>query len=367
MLFWLLFFPTILFAQFDYGTGADGACTQATFSTGGTYNCTSVNISGAINLTGDGSSALIIKATGAVNITANITLSGNPGSAGVLNGANNDNNGGAGGPGGGAGGNYNGLGGNFSGLAGSGNFAGAGGTDGVPAGSSGAAGGGGGNGTSGGTGDSTSVAGGSGGSSASANSLATSFFGGSGGGAGGRASEILGGSGASGGGGGGALRITAQNGITINADIFMDGGAGGNGLLETARASGSGGGGAGGSLLLESQSAISYTGQFRADGGNGGTIAAHANGGDGGIGRFLIRVPGGESSGLVDIASLSILTTGLNVVIADSNVNEFSDDITSGCGSIDITNSKPPFGGTLFLGFILILFLLKLKSKVLKS
>lgn len=109
----LFAFPLLLlslsaYAQLDTGTGADGACngTTPSFANGGTFNCTTLNLS-SISFNA-GASPLIIKVQGNANISGNINLSG-------VNGISNDlysgpaggNPGGQGGPGAGNGGGDN--------------------------------------------------------------------------------------------------------------------------------------------------------------------------------------------------------------------------------------------------------------------
>lgn len=135
-------------------------------------------------------------------------------------------------------------------------------------------------------------------------SVSTTFQPGSGGG-GGSADYLnrpaFGGT-SGGGGGGGALRIWAQDSISVSGRLLANGGAGGDAYIGTNGMAGcdpqpgaAGGGGSGGVIFLRAP-AISVSGgaQVSAAGGEGGFASLYATGGGGGaggLGRIRISAP----------------------------------------------------------------------------
>lgn len=291
----------------DFGDGSNGNCTEATFTTGGTYNCQTVVISSDVNV--QGSSPLIIRVLSTVQINAVLSVDGSNGQNGGLTGANVISLGGAGGAGGNSGGNCS--------LAAADNCAtisfndgdGAGaGTGGTASGAAGGGGGGGGafqsaglNGEDGSAGHS----GGNGGASyGSATSLKDSPQAGSSGGAAGNGhipfDEYTGGGG---GGSGGILKIVAQGSISISSTGILRANGGDGGAASSPGNSdggGGGGGGSGGLIHLISASTISNQGTIEARGGSGGpgpTTSGGGDGGAGGLGFILIENPTGTITG----------------------------------------------------------------------
>ncbi|MCO4764197.1 MAG: hypothetical protein KC502_21980, partial [Myxococcales bacterium] len=263
----------------ECGTGKDGDYkpTKSTSLTGKTYNFKDFIIPKGITVTVTGSSALVIYATGQVQIAGTLRLSGAVGTE-VYQGYNSGKcyNGGAGGPGGSAGG---------QGCYGQNGKAGAGPGGGKGGYSSGYGSGGGGAGHA--TKGTTAQKGSSGqtpgaGGNSYAGISGGSLLGGSGGGAGGYGSAYNA-SGAGGGGGGGAVKITAPK-VAVTGMIDARGGAGGRCRSNTD--GGAGGGGSGGAIWLRGGNVSVQGGTVIATGGAGGD-AMHtqsSNGGDGGAG-----------------------------------------------------------------------------------
>lgn len=261
----------------DGGTGLDGAysCTSGTCSlAGATYNYTTFNVSAGATVNITGTSALIIKATGAVTINGTLSANGGNG-AGTVGGA-----GGAGGYAGGAGGtNYG------AGVSGSGPGAGGG----RPSAASGNGGGAG----HGGAGGGAVTNGGAGGTTYN-----TANTGGSGGGGGGGGGAGQGGGG--GGGGGGTINITATGAVAIGSSgiVRASGGTGATG-------SGSGGGGSGGRVTISTADNITNSGAIQASGGNAGT-----NAGGGGGGRIILADIDGTVAGTTSVTGGSGTAAG---------------------------------------------------------
>ncbi len=251
----------------DGGTGADGAysCTSGTCNlAGATYNYTTFNISSGATVNVTGTTALIIKATGAVTIAGTLNLNGGNGYTGNYAGGGN---GGSGGYAGGSGGNT-GCGDvchSTSGYSGGGPGGGGGGyADGSNDGGSGG-GGGGGYGGYGGGGGITDPA--PGGGPGAGGGTYTTITGGSGGGG---SASFYGG----GGGGGGYLKISSAESIINSGTINANGGNGGDSA---------GGAGSGGRISLAAPS-ITNNGAINAKGGSAG-----AYGGSGGGGRVFLN------------------------------------------------------------------------------
>lgn len=285
---------TSLYAQIDTGDGSLGACTRATFSGGGTYNCASLDISAGAAVTfGNGAAPVIIKVQGNVTINAAISVAGVAGNPDLnINGANQ--NGGLNGPGATPGGGV---------LAGS--FAPQNGSDHITAtdsngkaGSNGACGGGGGGGAfaiAGDPGSDCTIIGPSGaGGNIFYSDIPSPLLGGLGGGSGGDGFPGFYGAG---GGGGGAILIMAGGNIIINGNISARGGKGGDAI---ARASGEGGGGGGGGsggvVAIKSAGQITNNGTIDSDGGTGGIAGDGGNGGDGGHGFVILE----DVDGIID-------------------------------------------------------------------
>lgn len=313
-----LFSFTFQVAAIDVGDGSDGVCVTGTFvSTKKNYQCTSLNITGALNLfsgsgQGAGGADLVIKVQGDVTIAngATFNLSGANGIDGNTAGAIA---GGAAGAGGSAGGNStatNGANGNGTGAGTGGIFAP------IPAVNPFSVGGGGGGGSYSnisitipiiGDQDGAPIAAGTNGPVYGAEiNFETSFLGGSGGAAGGTGVDNTATPapattwfGSSGGGGGGAIHIVAGGDITVAGTIISSGGVGGGAGGEIG--SGGGGGGSGGAIWLQAAGAllVSSTGSINAAGGAGGiNVSGFGTGGDGGDGR--IRLDDGDGAIVID-------------------------------------------------------------------
>lgn len=372
LLFTSSLLPFQLFASLDIGDGSDGACNLSGTITSATFNCTTLTIAAPL-IINSGTSPLILKVQGAVNISSSITLTpvnGNnsvggsastiAGAIAIMNGAN--------------GGKYNG--GTFLGEAGEETQTGCGGGAGIGDDTGGTKGSGGGAGGSHGTTGAAGIAGtdGVGGLAGNINTvnLSTSLVGGSGGGASGKAiSGFVSEAGASGGAGGGAIRITSGSllNITAGGSITANGGAGGNGNSQ----SGGGGGGSAGSINLQSENLITVAGSLTLTGGSGGTGAGGGgNGGSGGVGRIRFDTINGSAD--VDTTGATI-TAGVvleygTVTRTDiSSIVQFNGDITSGCATIDTENHPPSINGGLgsiaigFLSLLLLLYSLKALKK----
>lgn len=281
--FFLLLFSFSAFAQLDVGNGSDGACTQATFglNNGGTFNCTTLNITGALPAFAAAASPLIFKVQGSVTISFAINLNG---ANGITNLALSTSSGGDGGPGAGNGGGDDGSGtplGGSDGPPNSGFAASAGNL------TCGDGGGGAGFSIAGSIGDSCTGGIATPGAGGSVFDIETLFRGGFGGGAGGDSSD---GEYGGGGGGGGAIHIAAGGDVSIASSITANGGDGGNGGAATPDGGG-GGGGSGGVIWIQSLGQINMTGSLDALAGTGGdgNTAADGIGGDGGLGFVLLE------------------------------------------------------------------------------
>tara|TARA_R110000868_G_scaffold117600_1_gene312188 strand:- start:10267 stop:11355 length:1089 start_codon:yes stop_codon:yes gene_type:complete len=349
----LLFISSNTFA-IDFGNGSLGACTDATFAAGngGTYQCDSVTITGAV-VFNTSQPAVIILARDHIDISGTISLNGAIGNNGNATAAS-DILGGAAGAGGFSGGSY--LGNtqaDESGRKGLGSFAGLGGTGQWVGANDGAGGGGAGNGTAGNAGIAASNTAGA------AGVASNSLSGGSGGGAGGAGNDgIFVYSPGSGGGGGGFLTLRAANTITVSGTLNANGGNGGNGTA-AANGSGSGGGGAAGTLVLQAVNGVSLSGSINLAGGTGGNAGSPGVGGNGGVGRLSVQTSGASninSSGLA-------LTAGVVIERGDLFTNEFRSDIATGCGSIDLDQNSNQAATTL-AAMLLIIFSLPAITKI---
>lgn len=285
-----LFISFSALAQFDPGTGALGPCTAATFTNGGTYNCSTLTLSATPAFVLN-STPIIIKVTGTVTIDGTVDLRGQPGAPLTFTGLAQQ--GGDGGPGNaGDGGGDDGGGTHESGSDAS-NASGAGAGPGNA--TCGDGGGGAGFAFAGDPG--TDCPGGTNNAGAGGTTVPAIEFsldgilrGGFGGGAGAFASGDYG----SGGGGGGFIKIMAAGNITITGtgNLLADGGDGG----AAGPDGGGGGGGSGGVIWLQTSSNIIIDGVVSADGGLGG--AAALGGGLGGAGGFgIIRLE--DSDGVI--------------------------------------------------------------------
>jgi hypothetical protein len=331
--FLLLSILDLMAITINVGDGSDGICNDAfiTANGAGTYNCTEVEITAIHNLSG--ATPLILKATGTVLISGTINLDGADGGDGT-NSTIADIAGGVAGAGGNDGGDYpNGL---NSGLDGAETTVGSAGEGGelatgtcLTSGDAGGGGGGGGNGSAGSIGGPASTASQAAGGAVLMENLLITLIGGAGGGAGGCAYQgfpAFGSfSGGAGGGGGGAVRITADEAVTLSGTITANGGAGGDGNTF----SGGGGGGAGGSIVIQSQVSIDVTGTLSITAGAAGTNGGGTGGagGDGGYGRIRLDALDGRAG--VDISSATInpgaVTIEYNAV--DPITLNFSSDI----------------------------------------
>lgn len=333
LIFLLLIFSNSLYAV-DFGTGAEGNCSDGDFTTARTYNCANVTITGPVTIN-TGTVALVIKATGSITI-GNLTVS-----------ANNGDNGAAG---------YvdrttaTGLAGGFAG----GNFLGAfpndqrtGGNGAGPNGGTGGAGG-----TAG-----TNGAGGTGGGKGTG-----SLSGGSGGGAGGSGDDgiINTASPGTGGAGGGFITLAGQQGVTVNGTISANGGNGGNGFNNGGATSGGGGGGTGGSILIRTFGSVDLSSATIAlAGGNAGAGGDGTNAGTAGAtGRLRLETVGGSSI----LTSGLNLTAGVTIERADLFENNFEGKIATGCGSVDLDNNQN--GGLQFLLALLLIIALPAIAKI---
>lgn len=289
LLLFSLFLSTSLFAQVDTGNGSSGACTRTTIANGGTFNCTSLDISGAPFTFNSGATAVVIKVQGNVSITTSVSLEGGVGpndqdtSGPTLPGGNA-------GPGATRGGGV--LLGSFSPQDGEDPDA----TDANgKAGVSGNCGSGGGGGSFAALGINGTACTNAGGPSGvmTFTDIPSPLLGGLGGGSGGDGFAGLYGGG---GGGGGALLIMAGGNVLINGNISARGGNGGNSALNGGNGGGGGGGGSGGVVAIKSLGQITNNVVIDADGGNGGIGAAGGNGGNGGHGFVLLE----DADGIID-------------------------------------------------------------------
>jgi len=335
--FFLFLYAQSLYASIDTGTGADGACSQATIVAGTrTYNCTSLTIGAANSVfNAQAGSVVVIKVVGSVTISNTFNLNGGNGADGdAANTVKAGGVAGAGGSNGGASAGYN-----VNGTVGSGTGGGAGGLDIVSINNGTLATGGGGGGGSYGSVSATvasngyngtaSAPGTSGaqGSTYGTNSLfESSFLGGSGGGAGGSSDDNLGTeiSGSGGGGGGGAVHIVAGGDVTISGTINANGGnGGGNGGNDNA----GGGGGSGGAIWIQSLGNIIISGTLNATGGTGGTNLSTLNGGSGGNGRIRLDdidgniTGGGTVTPNATVNSIASLSASSNTLALESDIS----------------------------------------------
>ena len=296
LLFSLLITSSVL-AQVDTGNGSNGVCTRATIANGGTFNCTSLDISGAPFTFNNGASAVVIKVQGNVSINTSVSL------AGGIGGSDLDVNGitvagGSAGPGA-----------TFGGGVIQNSYSAQNGIDHVSvtdsngkAGVVGACGTGGGGGSFAGIGINGSICP----PTTDVGEAGEIFFqdipspllGGLGGGSGGEGTAGFYGAG---GGGGGALLIMAGGNIIINGNISARGGNGGS--SNSSNAGGGGGGGSGGVVAIFSLGQITNNGMIDADGGIGGVAAAGGNGGNGGHGFVELEDIDGNIDGIGSIPS----------------------------------------------------------------
>lgn len=344
----------------DVGDGSDGICDEVTITATpkNYYQCTSLNINGAITVfkagqAGAGVGPVVIKVQGDATIGAggSIDFSG-------ANGAFGNNTvrpGGAAGAGGGAGGSSQ-IG--AAGLSGNGPGAGIFGqyvAD-DPAGTSSYGGGGGGGSykTKSATvpNDGFDSNGGGAGSAGtngpifvtSESQFDSNFSGGSGGGAGGggtiNGSAV---SGSSGGGGAGAIRIISGGNIVVAGQIIFNGGAGGgigsSGGSPT-QSSGAGGGASGGAVWLQAVGSlkIENTGSISALGGLGGKNDFDLIGGNGGNGGIRLD----DADGVIENLGVG------NILPSDYYHTTFGSTATSrlytssvACGRVALEDQKP--------------------------
>jgi len=368
-------------SAFDTGTGADGACTEATLVSGKrTYNCTSLTISAAgdSDFFAQAGTLVTIKVEGSVTINGTFNIGGANGGNGSVA---DPINGGTGGPGASAGGTCNqganacgtvagdnnglGLGAGLGARAGTNNgFAGDGSGGGGGGGSFGALGSAGASGVTNNAG-SAGAAGSVGSLYASQSTWETSFVGGSGGGSGGLGQESAGTThrAGSGGGGGGAIRIMAAGDITINGTLSSPGGNGGEGQIGTtpnqSDDGGCGGGGSGGAIWLQSAGNIINAGTLSAPEGTGGTCAAANNqggaGGDGGSGRIRLDDSDGVISNVGTISPAALVTTLVIPSGTTALKREYEGDLS--CGLVDFSDSSAPPSGPFQLVLTIFLFL----------
>lgn len=295
LLFSLLITSSVL-AQVDTGNGSNGVCTRATIANGGTFNCTSLDISGAPFTFNNGASAVVIKVQGNVSINTSVSLAGGIGGSDLdVYGAIVP--GGSAGPGATPGG---GVDGSFTAQ------------DGIDhplltssngkAGVAGLCGGGGGGGSFAALGTNGTACNGSFGIAGSLyfNNIPSPLVGGLGGGSGGEGLVTVYGAG---GGGGGSLIIMAGGNIIINGNISARGGNGGSAANNSGNGGGGGGGGSGGVVAIFSLGQITNNGMIDADGGIGGVAAAGGNGGNGGHGFVELEDIDGNIDGIGSIPS----------------------------------------------------------------
>lgn len=334
----MILFSKNAFAYFDTGTGANGACTQATIVAGTrTYNCTTLNITVANSVfNAVGGSAVVIKVQG--DVTISNTLSANGGVGANANGAGTLS-GGLSGAGGSNGGDYGAL--DTDGQNGNGTGGGVKGLF-VNDGTNtfdvyGGGGGGGSYSTQGGTaalngdinGASQAGTRGAQGSSWGNETLfESSFIGGSGGASGG-GGETTGGaqvSGSTGGGGGGAIHIIAGGNISISGSITANGGNGGG---DGASVESGGGAGSGGAIWLQAEGNIVISGTLTATGGTGGTNGSFGTSGEGGSG----------GNGRIRLDDTDGVITGGGSVTPSAQVNSVASVIArNGASSVELTS-----------------------------
>lgn len=348
----LFLFPLLTFwsfsalSQIDPGSGGLGPCVQATFGTpsnGGTFECSTVTLSGPIAFSA-GAGPLVIKATGTVTISGAVSFNGE---AGQTRAAFSGSFGGDGGPGADNGGGDDGGGGAQPGTGGSSASGSA-----APLGAACGHGGGGAGGIliTGGDGGDCNGGGNDialGGTIFPSFDITTLLRGGFGGGAGSDAGTNYG----SGGGGGGAIHIIAAGDVIITAigSLTATGGAGGSGAPD----GGGGGGGSGGVIWFQTLSNITIDGVINSDGGSGGT---GGTGGPGGAGRHgILRLE--DSDGIIGGATVlpgytdRFAVSGNNVSSRSSLSSEIS------CGTITKPNEKQNLLFQMMMGFALALSL----------
>ena len=309
------------FAYFDTGTGADGACTQATLIAGTrTYNCTTLNIGAANSVfNAVGGAAVVIKVQGAVTISNTLSANGGVGANADGTGSLAGGLAGAGGSNGGAygaldtdGQNGNGTGGGVKGIyvndvsnafdvygGGGGSYSTQGGTLAL-------------NGDINGT-SQAGTKGAQGPTWGNETNFESSFIGGSGGASGG-GGETTGGvkvSGSTGGGGGGAIHIIAGGDITISGSVVANGGNGGG---DGASVESGGGAGSGGAIWLQSEGNIIISGSLTATGGTGGANGSFGTSGEGGSG----------GSGRIRLDDIDGVITGGGTVSPSAQVNSLA-------------------------------------------
>ncbi|MBI2521995.1 MAG: hypothetical protein HYV97_16380 [Bdellovibrio sp.] len=357
--------------EFDAGNGSLGACTAATFTSGGTYQCASVSINAPVTITTGGN--VLIKSTGEVLINDVITIAGQNGDhGGNLFAPGNISSGGAPGPGGLDGGSCDG---NNTCVSpdndGSGGASGGAMYTGFGGGQGGGGGGGGSHGVIGSAGTKGATAdGGNGGNSGATfgdeNNFETSFSGGAGGGGGGVGqdgglNDTLG---AGGGGGGGAIRIEAQGSIRITATgaINANGGNGGAGTLTAPNGpGGGGGGGAGGAIFLQSLMSITLdnAGLLNVSGGTGGAGQGGGDGDGGAGGRGRIRLD--DTDGIIANAPAFSVKKILSGNASGATLDSISSDIS--CASLTMIdyneNNHPQNPLNMIVSFLCGLFLIR--------
>lgn len=290
----------VVVSNIDAGTGADGAysCLSGTCAlAGATYNFTTVDIAAGATVNVTGTTALLIKATGAVNIAGTINANGSNGQNGGVNGSN---------PQGGIAGS-----GGFAGGASCANGAGTGNGK-APAGSHDGAGGAG-YGTAGATGAIGYEGSPGAGGTTYGDAAITTLQGGSGGG--GAATMSYGCNGSAGGGGGGAIQIQTSDNIALSGLISVNGGAGGNNTTDSSGMGGGAGGGSGGAVkLIAAVIDMNGAGTLIAAAGGVGGNSSYGNGGAGGVGRIRLQ----DADGIIAAAGL---TSPAASVIADDSVD----------------------------------------------
>lgn len=320
----LLSLPALSFGQ---------ACTHATLNapdgdaSPNTYSCTTLNITGAVTKTPDGSlSPIIVTVSGDVTISANITVNGGNGFT-VTNDGDDGPFGGPGVPT--KGGGIDGLEGEW--LFGAPNPENGLSSPGVVCNDGG--GGAGGFDTPGDTGvdcsgnPSTFSFGGS--DWGSTFPLTRGGFSGAAGGAYSNGAFSVG----SGGGGGGAIHIISTGGsivVNSNAKISARGGNGGNALnIGGGGFGGGGGGGSGGVILLDAAVGVTLNGVLDVTGGQGGSSPGGGNGGNGKNGVYRVVVNG------VTTIEDTIVTTP---VVTNSSISKLKSDIS--CGTVAKKNEN---------------------------
>lgn len=366
----LFFFLFSFFSQayaLDTGTGADGVCNfNGGAETGTLFNCTELNVAPLSVTTFTGTSNIIIKVQGDVNIQGELDVS----STGILGRAGGFAGGNGGATANGDSGDYpssfinaRGNGGQGSGISPADECSGGSASGGrhssidIP-----------------GNGDNATNIGpllcnnpAVGGAAptqsyGSATSLHQNIFGGSGGGGGGAGYNGVGSvQGGFGGAGGGVLKIISGGDVTLNGATLKANGAPGNPgtAISAGIASGAGGGGAGGAILISALGNLQIisASTLEALGGAGGTNPNGVNGSAGG--RGIIRLE--DDSGQIDTAQLTSnppVSTGQNPVAAaqssgSSQTLLTNSDISAGCAVREMDDLNPLAGILFFFFFIL--------------